>query len=143
MEDLNVNGMLRNHKLAKSIQDASWSEFYRQLQYKCDWYGKNLIKIGRFVPSSQICNVCGYRHRELKLSDREWICTECGTKHDRDLNASINIKKFGLLDNNVIGVGRPKFKLVEIGSMDDRQQKTDLRSIQLLKQEIIQGDGSL
>jgi putative transposase len=133
MEDLNISGMIRNHKLAKSIQDVSWGEFYRQLQYKCDWYGKNLIKIGRFEPSSQICNICGYRHKNLKLEDREWTCPECCTHHDRDLNAAINIKNFGLLDKNLIRSGRPKFTLVEIGSMDERHEQHDLRSIPVIE----------
>jgi putative transposase len=133
MEDLNIMGMLKNHKLSKSISDVSWGEFYRQLQYKCEWYGKNLIKIGRFEPSSQICSECGYRHKELKLSEREWICSKCGTTHDRDENAAKNIKNFGLLDKNIIRSGRPKFTLVEIGSMDDRQENIDLKSIPVIE----------
>ena len=107
IEDLNVSGMLKNHYLAKSITDVSWGEFVRQLSYKCEWYGKNLLVIGRFEPSSKMCS-CGYINKELKLSDREWTCPECKTIHDRDLLASQNIKKFAL-----IGSGRSKFTLVE------------------------------
>ena len=98
LEDLNVAGMVRNHKLAKSISDCSWSEFVRILQYKADWYGRIISKIDRFYPSSQTCNCCGCLNTETKdLSVREWICTECGAKHDRDINAAKNILKQGLL----------------------------------------------
>ena len=93
LEDLNVKGMLQNHHLARAIQDASWSEFTRQLQYKSDWNGGNIIYIGRFEPSSKTCSVCGYKKDDLKLSDRSWVCPQCGTKHDRDINAAINIKE--------------------------------------------------
>jgi putative transposase len=96
IEDLNVKGMVKNHKLAKSISDCSWSEFVRQLAYKSEWYGKNLIKIGRFEPSSKLCSVCGTINQELTLADREWACKNCGTKHDRDINAAKNIKNIGL-----------------------------------------------
>lgn len=102
IEDLNISGMMKNHNLAKSISSASWSEFFRQLQYKCEWYGKNLIKIGRFEPSSKMCT-CGYVNKELKLSQREWICPNCGQHNDRDLLAAINIKRFGLQNQNLIG----------------------------------------
>ena len=87
--------MIKNHNLALSISDVSWGEFRRQLEYKCDWYGKNLIVISRFAPSSKLCPECGSLNENLKLSDREWTCG-CGAKHDRDLNASINIKNFGI-----------------------------------------------
>lgn len=102
IEDLNVQGMLKNYNLAKHIASASWSEFFRQLQYKCEWYGKNLIKIGRFEPSSKMCT-CGYVNKDLKLSQREWDCPNCGQHNDRDLLASINIKRFGLQSQNLIG----------------------------------------
>lgn len=102
IEDLNIDGMLKNHNLAKHISSASWSEFFRQLQYKCEWYGKNLIKIGRFEPSSKMCT-CGYVNKGLKLSQREWTCPNCGQHNDRDLLAAINIKRFGLQNQNLIG----------------------------------------
>lgn len=102
IEDLNVEGMLKNHNLAKHIASASWSEFFRQLQYKCDWYGKNLIRIGRFEPSSKTC-LCGYINKDLTLKDREWNCPQCGRYNDRDLLAAINIKRFGLQKQNLIG----------------------------------------
>lgn len=99
LEDLNVNGMLQNHHLAKAIQDASWGEFVRQLQYKSDWNGVNVIYIGRFEPSSKTCHNCGYVNHDLKLSDRKWVCPQCGTKHDRDVNAAINIKEMAFKKN--------------------------------------------
>lgn len=101
IEDLNVRGMLKNHCLAKGIASVSWSEFFRMLQYKSDWRGTNLIRIGRFEPSSKMCG-CGYIHRDLKLSDRVWTCPECGAVNDRDLLAANNIKKFGLEKQNLI-----------------------------------------
>ena len=107
VETLNVCGMMKNHCLAQSIGDVSWSEFFRQLDYKCEWYGKTLLRIGRFEPSSKICSVCGSIKHDLKLSDRKWICAGCGTLHDRDINAAINIKKFALQPQNLIGVVAP------------------------------------
>ena len=98
LEDLNVSGMVKNHHLAKSISDCSWSEFVRMLQYKADWYGKTISKTDRFYPSSQTCNCCGCINPETKdLSVREWICPDCGATHDRDINAAKNILKQGLL----------------------------------------------
>lgn len=102
IEDLNVAGMLKNHCLAKHISSASWSEFFRQLEYKCEWNGKNLIRIGRFEPSSRMCT-CGVVNRELTLKDRIWKCPSCGEVHDRDLLAARNIKMFGLQPQNLIG----------------------------------------
>ena len=95
IEDLNVSGMIKNHKLAKSISDASFSEIRRQLEYKCKWYGKELIIINRFFPSSKTCSGCGSVKFDLKLSDRQYTCEECGLSIDRDLNASINILTVG------------------------------------------------
>ena len=96
-EDLSVSNMVKNANLAKSISDCGWSELTRQLQYKADWYGRTYVKIGRFVPSSQICHVCGYKNEETKdLSVRKWTCPQCQTEHDRDINAAINIQNEGL-----------------------------------------------
>ena len=95
VEDLNVKGMIKNTKLSKHISDVSWGNFVNLLNYKCDWYGKELVKINRFYPSSKTCSSCGWINQNLKLSDREWTC-KCGEKHDRDLNASKNILKEGL-----------------------------------------------
>lgn len=96
-EDLAISNMVKNHNLAKAISDCGWYELTRQLQYKADWNGRQYIKIGRFVKSSQTCHVCGYVNQETKdLAVREWTCPECNTYHDRDVNAAINILNEGL-----------------------------------------------
>lgn len=96
IEDLNVKGMLRNHKLARSISDVSWSSFVAKLQYKADWYGREIIKVDMWFPSSQICSGCGHKDGKKPLDIREWTCPICHTHHDRDINASINILTEGL-----------------------------------------------
>ena len=96
IEDLNVKGMLQNHKLSKSIQELSLYEFRRQLEYKCKFYGRQLIVIDMFYPSSKTCHYCGYINKGLKLNDREWICPECEHIIDRDYNAALNILDEGL-----------------------------------------------
>lgn len=97
IEDLQVKNMIKNHKLARNIADVSWSEFIRELEYKADWYGKRIIKIDKFYPSSQLCNCCGYQYSNTKdLNVRDWICPNCGDKHDRDVNAAKNILDEGL-----------------------------------------------
>ena len=101
IEDLNVNGMMSNHKLAKSIQELSLFEFRRQLEYKCRWYGRQLIIIDRFYPSSKTCHNCGYIYKDLRLSEREWICPHCKSLIDRDYNASLNILNEGLKQMNL------------------------------------------
>lgn len=95
-EDLNVKGMAKNHHLAKSISDASWGAFVTMLDYKAKWYGKTLVKIDRFYPSSKTCHHCGYVNKDLKLKDREWTCQQCGELIDRDMNAAKNILDEGL-----------------------------------------------
>lgn len=89
IEDLNVKGMLRNHKLARSISDVSWSSFVAKLQYKADWYGREIIKVDQWFPSSQICSECGHKDGKKSLDIREWTCPICHTHHDRDINASM------------------------------------------------------
>ena len=96
LEDLNVKGMIKNHCLAKAISDSSWSSFVTKLEYKAQWYGKRVIKIDRFFPSSKTCSDCGYIKESLDLSERVWTCV-CGSKHDRDINASKNILKRALI----------------------------------------------
>jgi putative transposase len=96
LEDLNVKGMVKNHNLAKAISDSSWSSFVTKLTYKAQWYGKEVIKIDRFFPSSKTCSDCGHINQNLILDVRNWTCV-CGTKHDRDVNASKNILKRALV----------------------------------------------
>lgn len=103
LENLNVQGMMQNKILSKAIGDVSWHEFIRQLEYKAEWRGKNISFIGRFEPSSKLCSVCGHHFKELKLSNREWDCEKCGAHHERDRNAAINIKNFGLRKQPVSG----------------------------------------
>jgi len=96
-ENLNVKGMVQNHKLAKAISDVSWSEFCRMIGYKSKWYGRTYHKIDRYFASSQTCNVCGYKNTDTKdLNVRQWICPQCNTNHDRDVNAAVNILNQGL-----------------------------------------------
>jgi putative transposase len=107
LEDLNVKGMVKNHNLAKHISDAAWGQFTRFLAYKGEWYGCWVEKIDRFAPSSKLCSICGFKNTELTLSDREWVCPKCGTTHDRDLNAAVNILAFaraGTARDNAGGV---------------------------------------
>lgn len=117
MEDLNVKGMQRNHHLAQAVVDASFGMFLTMLEYKCRWYGVNLIKIDRFAPSSKTCGKCGHIYKGLKLSERSWTCPECGTHHDRDFNAAYNIKDFGL---KALPTERGKVKPVDCPLVDER-----------------------
>ena len=117
IENLSVKNMLKNRCFAKSISDASWGKFFEFLSYKSDWHGKNLIMIGRFDPSSKLCT-CGVVNKDLKLSDREWTCLECGSKHDRDLLAARNVKHFGLLkQNKKIGWEAPELTPLESAAL--------------------------
>lgn len=130
MEDLNVKGMQRNHHLAQAVGDASFGMFFTMLEYKCRWYGVNLIKIDRFAPSSKTCGKCGHLYKGLKLSERSWTCPECGTRHDRDFNAACNIKNFGL---KALPTERGKVKPVDCPTVDDRPRA--LKSRGRTKQE--------
>lgn len=94
IESLNGNGMLKNHNLAKSIADASFSEFHQQLAYKSTWNGGHVIEVDQFFPSSKMCSQCGWKHLHLKLSDRVFYCEKCGLTIDRDQNAAINLKNY-------------------------------------------------
>jgi len=98
IEDLNVKGMMKNRKLGKHIGDAGWGMFFQFLRYKSDWYGSNIVSIGRFEPSSKTCSKCGYIKHDLTLKDRTWVCPTCGERHDRDVNAAINIRDFSFVN---------------------------------------------
>lgn len=130
MENLNVKGMQCNHHLAQAVGDASFGTFLILLEYKCRWYGVNLIKIDRFAPSSKTCGKCGYVYKRLKLSERSWTCPECGTHHDRDFNAACNIKEFGL---KALPSERGDVKPVDCPLVDDRPRV--LKSNDRKKQE--------
>jgi putative transposase len=111
IEKLNIKGMLRNHNLAQSISDVGWAGFIDKLEYKCEWYGKTLIKLGQFEPSSKICSNCGYHNSNLKLHHRIWTCPNCESILDRDVNASVNIRDFALDKQNLIStVGTTEIK---------------------------------
>jgi putative transposase len=104
VETLNIKGMMSNHCRAQSTGDSAWYSFVLKLQYKAEWLGKTVLKIGMWEPSSKTCNICGYKHPNLTENIREWQCPECKTIHDRDINAAINIKNFALAGREV-GLG--------------------------------------
>ena len=133
MEDLNVKGMVKNHNLAESICEMNFGEFRRMLEYKARWYNRKIVFVDRFYPSSKICHNCGYANKELKLSDRQWICPQCGNVIERDYNAALNILDEGL---KIIGSSTTEFTLVDYPTVDDRLSNEGLKSSGRLKQEV-------
>jgi putative transposase len=116
VEDLSVRNMVRNHHLARAVSDAAWRQLRAMLEYKCDWYGRDLVVIGRWYPSSKTCSGCGRVAACLPLEVREWECAHCGARHDRDINAAVNIRAAGLA---VLACGagvRPARELSRAGS---------------------------
>ena len=143
IENLNVKGMMKNHKLSKAIQDCSFGTLAGMLKYKAAWHNRQIIEVGRYYPSSKLCHCCGHRMSYMGLEIREWICPNCGTKHDRDINAAINIKNEGLriLDTYQGTVGNTETEgtlipsmPVENPTMDERL--LDLKSSGPMKQEL-------
>lgn len=132
MEDLNIKGMMKNHNLAESISEMNFGEFKNLLTYKCLQYGRQLVFIDRFYPSSKTCYCCGYVNKSLTLSDRQWVCPECNSVIDRDLNAAQNIKDEGL---RKIGWSSPEFTPADCPTMDDKETVFPLKSSDRMKQE--------
>ncbi len=132
IEDLNVKGMMKNHRLAEAIQELNFGEFRKILEYKCKWYGRELVIIDRFFPSSKKCNHCGHINKQLKLNDREWECPQCGEIISRDYNAALNILEEGI---RIIGSRTTEFKPLENPTMDDKEF-TPLKSSDFMKKEI-------
>lgn len=124
MEDLNVSGMVKNHKLAEAIQEVSWFRFKEILTYKAKWYNRNVISVDRWFPSSKTCSSCGYIKKDLTLQDREWVCPVCEAHHDRDLNAAINIKNEGL--KKQLGMSLPEVTLTECNTLVPRGSKNQM-----------------
>jgi len=127
IEDLSTSNMIRNRKLSRCISDAGWGMFKGFLSYKCGWYGKNLLIIGKFDPSSRLCT-CGYYNKDLKLSDRNWECPICNTNHDRDILAAKNIKRFAICKQDTYPSERGEFTPVESCVGDLLKQETSPRS---------------
>jgi len=124
MENLNVNGMLKNHKLAKSIQELSLNRFKTILRYKAEWYGREIIEVSRWFPSSKLCGACGYKNVNLRLNDREWVCPACGVIHDRDLNAAMNIRDEGIRIK--IGLSSPELTPQEGRPVGPRRMRKEI-----------------
>ena len=134
IEDLNVIGMLKNHCLAKSVQDLFINETFRQLKYKCEWYCRDLVMVDRWFPSSKLCHKCGYKYTALSLNEREWTCPVCGEVHNRNFNASMNITNEG---KRILGMRCPEVTLVDYPTMDDRLSNEVLKNSDSVKQEEI------
>lgn len=151
IESLNVKGMTKNHHLAKAIQDCSFGTLVSTLKYKAAWHNRQIIKVGRFFPSSKLCSSCGHIMKDWNLGIREWTCPNCRTKHDRDINAAINIKNEGLriLDNQGT-VGNTETEGTKVPSMpaenptmDDKFVLQTLKSSDSMKQELLYKDLSI
>ena len=140
MEDLNVKGMVKNHNLAESICEMNFGEFRRMLEYKARWYNRNIVFVDMFYPSSKTCHKCGYVNKELKLSDRQWVCPQCGEVIERDYNAALNILDEGL---RIIGCSTPEFMLVDYPTVDDILSNEVLKSSGRMKQEVNNGQTNL
>jgi putative transposase len=133
IEDLNVKGMIKNRRLSKHIGDAGWSMFFQFLRYKSEWYGCNILSFGRFEPSSKTCSKCGYIKHDLTLKDRTWVCPVCGERHDRDVNAAINIRDFSFV---YTGLERntQEFKSARHGnSLESSAERATVRSLEAQK----------
>ena len=124
VEDLNVKGMVRNHRLAQSVSDVAFGELLRQIEYKSAYNGVTVKKADRFYPSSKTCSVCGNVKHDLKLSDRTYRCDKCGTMIDRDYNASLNL--LGLIGNNRVGIDWPEFTPVDLTALLSRFAKNGI-----------------
>lgn len=120
-ETLQINNMLKNRKLARSISDSGWRLFLEMCRYKSEWAGNNIIQIPTFEPSTKLCSVCGHTNHALTLNDREWVCDNCNTFHDRDINAAINIKKYSLKNCGGVSRGKPVELPTLVGAM--KQEK--------------------
>ncbi|WP_077131690.1 RNA-guided endonuclease TnpB family protein [Spirosoma montaniterrae] len=126
VENLNISGMMKNSRLSRAIADVSWGSFVSMLEYKCDWQGKNLVRIGRFEPSSKLCT-CGTINHSLTLKDRVWTCSRCGVTHDRDILAANNIVRFAFQKQNLIGMDSAESTLGERnGSLSLSQESPSL-----------------
>lgn len=146
IENLNVKGMTKNHKLAKAIQDASFGTLVNMLKYKAAWHNRKIIEIGRYYPSSKLCNYCGHKIDYMGLEIREWTCPVCNKRHDRDINAAVNIMNEGLriLDKGTVrntetGVIQDTPMPVENPTMDERSVM-NLKSSDSMKQELLYKD---
>ena len=146
IENLNVKGMTKNHHLAKAIQDCSFGTLISMLKYKALWHNRKIIEVGRFYPSSKLCHCCGHRMQYMGLEIRNWTCSNCGTSHDRDINAAINIKNEGLrlLDGTVrnteTGVIQDTPMPVENPTMDDKLALQTLKSSDSMSRELLYKD---
>lgn len=113
-EDLNISGMVKNHKLAQSISDAGWGAFVEMCKYKAEWYGKNILQIPTFEPSTKVCSNCASINKTLTLADRQWICDNCGAEHDRDINAAKVIKQYCLTKHSPDAIGGVPVELLTL-----------------------------